>query len=181
MKKRVIMLSLLLFFFGSVCLAQTKTPVPIAPLPFYFPNNFKDDYISFSGTWLQEGSSTYDFQHPTSTQIYCSRLTTPYNCSVVTATTTENLMVDLQLFFVDRWTSTEIVAVDDAPLCYKNVLMMRLTEKRVSLTLIPVSTDKAGCQKWTSQKTIALQLKDGRKIWKEEIRKNCKKYFDNCK
>jgi len=182
MRKASMPMLMFLFCLNSLCLADDKAPVPIAPISYFFLKNFQDNDVQFAGMFLEEDRDVYDFSNPASQRIYCYREKSM--CIAITGKITGSgdsklLDADIEEFVIESWTRMEIVAQSLA-LCYKNILTMRMSDKRVSLTQIPIYIADPLCKQISSQKTRGLLLKDGRRIWEREITKNCKKYYEKC-
>lgn len=138
----------------------------ICPEGFYFPKTINDNLVMFSGTWW---TAKYDPLNPNTSFIYCNK--TQIECRIETAyISLGHLMMAIPLYYsIEKWDKDGIIAVLDAPLCYKNILTIRMSDRSIFIVHVPKPSSDELCKKhkdsWTEY------LKDGQKIYLDYLNK----------
>jgi hypothetical protein len=160
--KRVLLIAVLMICFSSVANAQNI----ICPEMYYFPKSIEDNFVTFSGTWW---TAKYDPLNPNVSFIYCDKL--HMECRIETAyISLGQLMMAIPLYYsIEKWDKNGITAIFNAPLCYKNILTIRVSDSSIFIVHVPIPSSDDLCKKhkesWTEY------LKDGQKIYLDYLNK----------
>jgi len=81
-----------------------------------------------------------------------------------------HLMMAIPLYYsIEKWDKDGITAVFNAPLCYKNILTIRISDRSIFIVHVPIPSSDELCKmhkdSWTEY------LKDGQKIYLDYLTK----------